>query len=166
MCDQQKIGFFISGLADPKSLQLTVSFFMFDQMFKSTRPKKEEWLWTYWAAIFCQVKWVSPKNIHSWQNWPSIWEIKTAVFHLQRACFRGGCHVLWGHVSNLQPTNGLPPGPGGALAVQCQKPLDEVSRVVGWRMGLPLLGFYDVSWRLGVGLGRGTCINSYKVVPP
>ena len=47
MCDQQKIGFFISGLADPKSLQLTVSFFMFDQMFKSTRPKKEEWLWTY-----------------------------------------------------------------------------------------------------------------------
>ena len=32
----------------------------------------------------------------------------------------------------------LPPGPGGALAVQCQKPLGEVSQVVGWRMGLPV----------------------------
>ena len=145
MCDQQKIGFFISRLADPKSLQLTVSFFMFDQMFKSTRPKRGMAL-DLLSCYFLPSQ--DPKNIHSWQNWPSIWEIKTAVFHLQRACFRGGLSCSVRPCIKPSPTNAFPLGPGALWQFNVRS---HLVRSVGWSGGAwdyPLLGFYDVSWRL------------------
>ena len=138
MCDQQKIGFFISRLTDPKSLQLTASFFMFDQMFKSTRPKNGFGP----IELLFSAKRLVPKNIHSWGFTPKL---AINLGDKNSSC-PSSTQAMYQTFTNER----LPPGPGGALAVQCQKPLGEVSRSIGWRMGLPPL-------RVGFMMFHGVC---------
>ena len=88
-----------------------------------------------------------PKNIHSWQNWPSIWE-KNSSFPSSTRVFSGGLSCSVRPCIKPSPTNAFPLGPGALWQFNVRS---HLVRSVGWSGGAwdyPLLGFYDVSWRL------------------